>query len=59
MGKIVYNDCCFIWVKFHGKFFIKIGTLHLIIIIIMIIEGPINQKIIIEQLKSLICPRIP
>jgi hypothetical protein len=44
MGKIVYNGCCFIWVKFHGNFFIKIGTLHLIIIIIMILKGPINQN---------------
>jgi hypothetical protein len=32
------------WVKFHGKVFIKIGTLQLIIIITMILEGPINQN---------------
>jgi hypothetical protein len=44
MGKIVYNGYPFIWVKFHGKNFIKIGTLQLIIIIIMILKGPINQN---------------
>jgi hypothetical protein len=43
-GKIIYNGCSFIWVKFCGNFFIKIGTLQLIIIIIMIFKGPINQN---------------
>jgi hypothetical protein len=44
MGEIVYYGCRFVWVKFHGKNFIKIGTLQLIIIIIIILEGPINQN---------------
>jgi hypothetical protein len=44
MGKIVYNGCHFIWVKFHGQNFIEVGTLQLIIIIIMIFKGPINQN---------------
>jgi hypothetical protein len=44
VGKIVYNNCRFIWVKFHGKFFIQIGTLQLIMIIIMILKGPTNQN---------------
>jgi len=30
MGKIVFNGCHFIWVKFHGQIFIKIGTFELI-----------------------------
>jgi len=30
MGNIVFNGCRFIWVKFHGKIFIKICTLQLI-----------------------------
>jgi len=30
MGKIIFNGCRFIWVKFHGTIFINIGTLQLI-----------------------------
>jgi hypothetical protein len=30
MGKIAFDYCYFTWVKFHGKFFIKIATLQLI-----------------------------
>jgi hypothetical protein len=30
MGKIVFNGCHFIWVKFHGHIFIKIGNFQLI-----------------------------
>jgi len=29
MGKIVFNGCSFMWVKFHGQIFIKIDTLQL------------------------------
>jgi hypothetical protein len=29
-GEVVFNCCHFIWVKFHGQIFIKIGTLELI-----------------------------
>jgi hypothetical protein len=50
-GKIVYNGCPFTWVKFHGNFFIKIGTSQLIIIITMIFKG----LYIYITIKSLIC----
>jgi len=29
MGKNVFNGSRFIWLKFHGQIFIKIGTLQL------------------------------
>jgi hypothetical protein len=29
-GEDVFNGCHFIWVKFHGQTFIKIGTFQLI-----------------------------
>jgi len=29
-GEVFLNGCHFIWVKFHGQIFIKIGTLQLI-----------------------------
>jgi len=58
-GKIVYNSCPFIWVKFNGRFFIKIGTFQLIIKITMILKGPINQNNFFKTIKSLICVTIP
>jgi hypothetical protein len=59
MGKIVLNGFCFIWVKFHGQIFIKIGISQLFIIIIMILKGPISQNNIFWTIKSLICAPIP
>jgi len=52
MGKIIFNGCHFIWVKFYGQVFIKIGILQLIYYNYNDFERPYkSKKYCFEQLN--------